>query len=135
MAEKKGTATAAESDLLDSGSGDWNVKGKGKEKEKENAAGRYTGYDSHGGAHDRYQTPSVTSSSPSLEIITNRLERPERSGFARPRRNPGFAKPLPGPPASRHVEMIEELKAAATGRTVRYSDDEEEDSDEEWGTL
>ncbi|KAL8808653.1 MAG: hypothetical protein Q9200_004157 [Gallowayella weberi] len=129
IAEKKqGTVTAAERDLLVSESGDWTVKGKGKGKE--NAAVHYTGYDSHGEAHDRYQAPSVTSSDRSLEIVT---DRPERSGFARPRRAKGnskWAKPLKGAPSSRPLDMLEKLKAY-TGRTVSYSDHEPDSAEEE----
>ncbi|KAI4240707.1 MAG: hypothetical protein L6R40_004952 [Gallowayella cf. fulva] len=147
--KKKGADTATESDLL----GTWSSVSKGKGKAKENEPIPYTSYDSQGGAHARHYAQSVTSSDHSVEIIT---DGPEQSRFAKPRvqwfpstllctakqhvlqratGNTGWAKKPSGPPQKRPDNIIDQLKASATGRTVSYNDDEEDSDDLEWGTL
>ncbi|KAL8736460.1 MAG: hypothetical protein Q9166_000252 [cf. Caloplaca sp. 2 TL-2023] len=142
--KKKGSTVATESNLIGSHIGNWKGKGKAKENmgDWQNFAGSsrgkgiaHTGYDSKGGAHAQVREPSMSGSERSAQIVTE--NRSERSGFARSPKasnNPGFANPLPGPPQRRPDDIIDQLKASATGRTVTYSD-EDDSEEEEWGTL
>ncbi|KAL8668381.1 MAG: hypothetical protein Q9168_006986 [Polycauliona sp. 1 TL-2023] len=116
---KKTGSIATESDLL----GSYSAVDKGKSKEKENISGRYG-------------SPSITGSERSTKIITD-SRKGGNSGFARPKKggNPGFANPPRGPPQHRHDDIIDQLKAAAPGRVVSYSDDSDDDSEGSFGML
>ncbi|KAI4262416.1 MAG: hypothetical protein L6R42_002408 [Xanthoria sp. 1 TBL-2021] len=116
--KKKGSTVATESDLL----GSYSESGKGKGKQKENI-------------HKGYGSPSTTGSERSVQIITD--DYTQKGGFARPQKagNTGFANPPPGPPQRRPDDIIDHLKASATGRVVSYDDETDSDSDGSFGML
>ncbi|KAL8751524.1 MAG: hypothetical protein Q9199_006357 [Rusavskia elegans] len=116
--KKKGSTVATESDLL----GSYSESGKGKGKQKENI-------------HKGYGSPSITGSERSVQIITD--DYTQKGGFARPQKagNTGFANPPPGPPQRRPDDIIDHLKASATGRVVSYDDETDSDSDGSFGML
>ncbi|KAI4177443.1 MAG: hypothetical protein LQ343_000424 [Gyalolechia ehrenbergii] len=153
QASKTGSTVITQSDLLGSYSEIGGFSGtsgndKGKGKEKENATPNwqnfaatqrrdepveFTGYDAKGGAQRQVRSPSTVASERSVEIVTDRPR--GRSGPSQPKGGKHqFARVPRGPsPELRKDSMITALKAGATGRTVSYSDDE--DTDDEWGTV
>ncbi|KAL8716571.1 MAG: hypothetical protein Q9225_006110 [Loekoesia sp. 1 TL-2023] len=151
QAAKTGSTVITNSDLLgsysDVGLTD-ETSGKGKGKAKENTPSNwqdfaskirgsdvveFTGYDSKGDAHHQIRSTSTVASDESVVIMTDAPR--GRSGV--PKAQGGkqqFAKVPRGPsPEMRKDSMVTALKSAATGRTVTYSDDE--DTDDEWGTV